>query len=152
MKNKQVGEFGENYFLRFLKDNKIDYLDHRNSREDVQKTFFVPQTKKRYIYNYYQFSHPFDFSVNNKNIEIKTSRIDKKGCFCASWVKNRRKDIDYIILFVINDNFEVKYIYTFNNEYINKHPAVKIKLITNSNIEKKYTPISEKELLQLLTS
>jgi len=151
MKNKDVGEFGENYLFKLLEDNNINYTDHRDDTEEVDKILFTPNTKTKHTYKSIQLSHKFDFTINNKNIEVKTAIANQDSYICANWTKNDRKAIDYVILFVIDNNFKVKYIYIFDNDYINKHLAVKIKLEIKSNIKQRHANISKKELLNILT-
>ena len=151
MTNKEIGELGEKYFIKILEDNNIKYIDHRDDIKIFKKQLISKATGKKYIVNCPQFSHRFDFTVNNKNIEIKTTAVNQDSYICANWTKNDYKAIDYVILFVIDNDFKVKYIYIFDNDYINKHLAVKIKLEIKNNIKQRHANIIEKELIKILT-
>jgi len=101
-KENTVGRIGEKLFIDLLRKNKQDWIDLRNSK--VVRTIEIGGMFKRsYQTNYY--SHPFDFIVNGKNIEIKTSRI-LGGKIMIGWNKNDIEKIDLIVCVILKRNKE----------------------------------------------
>lgn len=138
-KEKTIGKIGEAMFKNILIENNFSFVDMR-------KTVLIKDVKHgKNIYKQRFYSHPYDFIVNGKNIEIKTSTINY-GDICFGWRSNELNLIDYILGFVIDKNEEIKYIFSFDKNYISSHKAFRI---NEKNIS--YPILSKKELIKLLT-
>lgn len=122
--NKQdtIGCVGERLFKDFLIDNKLSYIDLRDKDN----------------------SHPFDFIVENKNIEVKISRIID-GYICFNWLKNDVENIDYVIGIVLDDEKQINYFVLFDNYYINSHRAFR-----SNNKYGNYKMLSKNDILKTL--
>lgn len=143
-KSETIGEIGEELFKDIIIKNNIPYIDLRDNI--VNKNFKVGSynNKSEYNYNSNILSHPFDFIINGKNIEIKTSRIID-GFICFNWTKNDIKNIDYVIGIVLDKNKRINYFIVFNNKYINTHKAFR-----SNNKYNNYEPLSELDILEIL--
>ncbi|MHB8581193.1 MAG: hypothetical protein ACYDA4_15225 [Ignavibacteriaceae bacterium] len=140
-------KIGEQLFINFLIRNKICFTDLRNSIT-YKKIESINHINNHY-YTYIQklYSHPFDFIVNDKNIEIKTSTIHKwDNRIIFSWESNDSKNINYVVGLVINSAKTIKEIFLFDNKYINSHKGF------GATYNSKYLPIiDKKEFIKLLT-
>ena len=125
IKNKPLttGKIGENIFINFLTKNQINYIDLRNSVIKIKKTVYVNGAKTSYVAK--TRSHPFDFIVNDKNIEIKTSEItNTKKVVSFNWAANNIKIIDAVICIVVDCNKKFIRFYIFDKKYIRKNKLV----------------------------
>jgi len=146
-KENTVGSIGENLFIDFLIKNGIDYIDLRNNI--IHKTIKVNKTinQPEYLYLSNSHSHPFDFIVNNKNIEIKTSTIHKfNNRINFSWYHNDISNIDYVVGIVITNSNKIKDFFLFDNKYITSHKAFA------ATYNSKFLPIIDKKTLFELLS
>jgi len=105
-KEETTGKIGERLFKELLIENKIPFID-------LQRAYIIKNKQKFY-------SHPFDFILNDLNIEIKTSKLNNNN-ICFSWCKNDNKIIDYVIGIVLDKNNNIDFFLVFDNKYINTH-------------------------------
>jgi len=128
-KEETIGRIGENLFHNILLENKLKFSELINKTNN----------------------HPFDFIVEDKNIEIKTSTIHKfNNKINFTWAKNDFKNIDYVVGLVIhkiNNIYVIKDILLFNNFYINSHVAYCAKY----GVTKSMPIISNSKLIDVLT-
>jgi len=147
IKEQTVGSVGETLFINFLKKNNIKFTDLRDHKK--VKIIKINGRNKQGAYSCLRIlhTHPFDLVINKLNIEIKTSTLhkwDNKVTF--GWLKNDRKNIDYVVGIVINKENKILNFLLFNNNYVNVHPAF------SARYNDKLTQIiAKKELIKLLT-
>ncbi len=144
-KSETIGIIGENLFHNILLENRIKHKDLRNSSELREIDVYSRGNQPAYSYIRRVFSHPFDFIVNGKNIEVKTSST-KYNDVCFTWYNNDKYNIDYVIGLSLNKDKTLKDIFIFDNNYVSSHKGYRAnyKRIDNMPI------ISKKELLKLL--
>ncbi len=123
-KEETTGKIGERLFKELLIENKIPFID-------LQRAYIIKNKQKFY-------SHPFDFILNDLNIEIKTSKLNNNN-ICFSWCKNDNKIIDYVIGIVLDKNNNIDFFLVFDNEYINTHKGYRslLKYIKKDKLDKK---------------
>src|SRR5690606_3984558 len=112
-KNETVGCIGENLFLKTILKAKIPI-------QDLRKEYVI--TTEKMIY-----THPFDFIVNEKNVEIKTCTI-KKNAFAWSWYKSNTYCVDYVVGVAIDTNKKFKFFVVFDKNFINNYKSFSRKL------------------------
>lgn len=138
-KNQTVGKIGENIVKRIFNKYKIEYTDL--IKKKIKQTIIVNSSVINYQYNRYSLSHPFDLIVNNNNIEIKTSRLNKNNEFMISFIKNRIDLVDFVIVVILNEQKKLKYFHLLKKEDFNKYKAMKVntdkfKAINSFNLAK----------------
>ena len=112
-KNETVGCIGENLFLKTILKAKIPI-------QDLRKEYVL-------INNRLIYTHPFDFVVNGKNVEIKTCTI-KNNSFSWSWFGSNVDFIDYVVCIAINTNKQFKFFIVLDKNFIINHRSFSRKL------------------------
>jgi len=138
-KNQTIGKKGEKIIKDLLIKNKIEYTDLTKNK--IKQTVFVMIDDIEYKYDRLIYSHHFDLIVNDKNVEIKTSTLNKENKFNLTLTKNKKELIDYIVLVILKNNKPINY-HCFNKEMFSKYKAIKL----GNDIDSK---INEKELINI---
>lgn len=147
-KYRTTGKIGERFFREILSKNKIPFIDLSSNlkfkEQVVVNCVDILGFKESFTYEKNIQRHPFDFIVNNKNIEIKTSKY-VGGKVNFNLQKNDKTLIHYVIAFVLLEDKLWK-IYLFDRETIQKYKGICFNPLTNS----KYKEIKEKDIIDLL--
>lgn len=107
-KSETVGYIGEDLFLKTILKAKIPI-------QDLRKEYVL--TSEKLIY-----THPFDFIVNGKNVEIKTCTV-KNNSFSWSWFGSNICFIDYVVCIAIDTNKKFKFFIVLNKNFISNHKS-----------------------------
>lgn len=129
-KSETIGFIGEHFFKKEVKKEKIPI-------KDLRKEYIIINGRKIY-------THPFDFIVNKKNVEIKTCTL-KENKFAWSWYNSNVYFIDYIVGIALDNNKSFKFCVIFDKEFINNHKTYSRK-IKDSKIKL----LSIEEVLEIL--
>lgn len=145
-KAQTVGKIGESIIKGLLNKYEIEFVDMENRKVEAEVFVnYVDKDGKRIKYQANRLirTHPFDLIIGNKNIEIKTSMLNKNGYFSCSFKHNAVDLIDFVLLVVLDDKKEPLNYYLFERNFFSSKKG-----LTYSN--KKFPSLQAKELVKLL--